>query len=144
MNSVSAALPYSWSKGFLKGDFLNTYLTMCLGVRKSNNTSAMRVIIYITTSFRVRKFDNTSAMRFIFFLKIFKIQFKFTILQNESENIFCFWDNCIWKYCCKLSLLTREYLISAVNGLTNSPKILHISQRDFHNLNCLHSDQRIS
>ena len=31
----------------------------------------------------------------------------------------------------KLSLLWREYLLSAVNVLTNSLKLLHITKRDF-------------
>ena len=32
-------------------------------------------------------------------------------------------------------LLRREYLSSTLNPLTNSPKILDITQRDFFNLN---------
>ena len=35
----------------------------------------------------------------------------------------------------KLSFLRKEYLLSAVNGLTNNPKILHITQGDLFNLN---------
>ena len=38
------------------------------------------------------------------------------------------------------ALLTREDLLSAVNGLTNGPQILPITQRDFFHLNCLHRD----
>ena len=41
----------------------------------------------------------------------------------------------------KLSLLRREYLSSAVNVLTNCPKIFHITKIDFFQLNCVHSDQ---
>ena len=37
----------------------------------------------------------------------------------------------------KLFLLTREYLSSPVNVLTNGRKILHITNRDFFHLNCL-------
>ena len=40
----------------------------------------------------------------------------------------------------KLSLLRTEYLYSAVNLLTNSPKILHISKTSFCQLNYLNSD----
>ena len=40
----------------------------------------------------------------------------------------------------KVSLLTREYLSSAVNVLTNSPKILHITEKDFIYFNYLHID----
>ena len=45
--------------------------------------------------------------------------------------MFRFLDNCIWKCCYKLFLLRREYMLPAVNGLTNIPKILHIAQKEF-------------
>ena len=83
-------------------------------------------------------------MRVIFFLKILKIEFKFTKCKEKLENIFFFWDNCIKKCYYKFSLLRREYLLSAVNGLTNSPTILHIIQREFLNLICLGRDQLVS
>ena len=63
--------------------------------------------------------------------------------KKNSQKIFSFWDNSIWKCCNKVPLSRREYLSSAVNVLTNSPKILHISQRDFFKSNCLHKDQYI-
>ena len=63
--------------------------------------------------------------------------------NKKSENIFRFWDNCIWKCYYKLSLLRREYLLSVVNGLTNSAKIFSITQRDFFKLNTLNRDQQI-
>ena len=79
------------------------------------------------------------------FLKIFKFEYKFRKCKKEkkknSENIFRFLDNCLWKCCNKLPLLRREYLWSEVNGLKKSPKILHIIKRDFFNLNCLHSEK---
>ena len=43
--------------------------------------------------------------------------------KGNGEKVFGFWDNCIWKCCNKLPLLRREYLSSAVNGLTNRIKI---------------------
>ena len=58
-------------------------------------------------------------------------------------QILSFWDNCIWIGCLTLSLLRREYLSSAVSVLTNSVKTIHITSRDFFELNCLHSDQSI-
>ena len=121
-NSVSARLPCWLWKGRLKQNFLD---------------------IYLTTSFGVRKFKNTSAMRGIFFQKIFKIESKFWKCNKNSENRFSSWVHCIWECCFKLSLLTREYLLSAVNGLANSPKNFCITQREFLNLNCLHGDQKI-
>ena len=124
--SVSACLPCYLSKGRLKTDLLD---------------------IYLTTSFGVHKFQNTLAMKVIFFLKMSKLESKFKNYKKKkkkkkkSENIFRFWDNCISKCCYRLSLLTRENLLSAVNELTNSPKILHITQRDFFNMNYVHGDQ---
>ena len=93
--------------------------------------------IYLTTSLVVRKFKNTSAMRVILFLKMYKIESKFRKWKKNWDNIFRFWDNCVWKCCYKLSLLRTEYLLSGVNRLTNSPMILHITKRDFFNLSCL-------
>ena len=61
--------------------------------------------------------------------------------KKMQKLFFVCWDNCIGKCCNKLSLLRREYLLSAVNGLGNSPKILDITQTDLLNLNCVHSDQ---
>ena len=77
----------------------------------------------------------------LFFWKCSKLNLTLENAKKNWENSFCFWDKCIWKCCNKLSLLRREYLSSAVNRLTNSPKILHITQTDFFNLNCFHSDQ---
>ena len=86
--------------------------------------------IYLTAFFGVRKFKNTSTIRVIFFWKMFEIKYKFRKYKKKLKKYFRFWDNCIWKCYYKLSLLRRDYLLSAVNGFTNSPKILHITQRD--------------
>ena len=40
-----------------------------------------------------------------------------------------------------INSLCSEYFSSAVNRLTNSPKILNITQRDFFNPYYLHRDQ---
>ena len=58
------------------------------------------------------------------------------VKKNNSETNFPFWDNCIWKCSLKSSLLRKEYLLSALNGLTNRPRIFHSTHRDFFNLNC--------
>ena len=63
--------------------------------------------------------------------------------KKKLENIFHFWDKCIRICCNRLPLLRREYLSLAFNGLTNSPKVLHIIKRDFFLLNCLRRDQFI-
>ena len=114
--SVLVGLPLYLSKGPLKWDFLD---------------------IYLTTFFGVRKFKNTSAMRVIFFLKMFKIEskiWKFKKKKRKSwEKFFPFWENCMWNCCNKLPRLRREYLPSAVNVLTKSPKIFGITNRDISN-----------
>ena len=61
--------------------------------------------------------------------------------KKNSQNSFRSSDKGISKYCNKLSLLRREYLSAAVNGLLNNPKILNITKRDVFNLSCLHRDQ---
>ena len=53
---------------------------------------------------------------------------------------FCFLDKCMCIDSIKLPLLTKEHLSSAVNPLTKSPKILHITKRDFSQLNSIHND----
>ena len=108
LNKFSAHLPRYLSNGPLKGDFLDIYLTTSFGVRKFNNTAAIRV----------KK-------------------------KKKRENYFRFWDNCVGKCCYKLSLLTREYLLSTVNGLTNSRQVFHTTQRDFFKPNCVHRDHKI-
>ena len=119
---VWSCLPCCFSKGPLKRDFLDIYLTMFFGVCN---------------------FVNASAMMVIFLWKCSKINLVLQIAETNSENVFCFWDNCIWIRCLKLSLLRRKLLSSGVNMLTNILKTLHISNRGFFQVNCLHIDQWI-
>ena len=65
MNSVSAGLPFYLSKGLPKRDTFDIYLTTCFGVRK---------------------FKNTSAMGDIVFLKMFKIESKFTKCKKKMKQ----------------------------------------------------------
>ena len=65
MNSVSARLLCFLSKGPLKQDFMD---------------------IYLTTFFRVRKFKNASVMRAIFYLKILKIEPKFGKIKKKFKK----------------------------------------------------------
>ena len=121
-NNVSTCLPCYFCKSLLKWDFLD---------------------IDLTTFLAVHKFKNASAIRLIFFLKMFKIESTFRKSKKNWDIIFRFWDNCIWKYCYRFSLLRGKYLLSAINMLINSPKILHITQRDFFNLDLLQRHQWI-
>ena len=120
LNSVSRGLPCYLSKDPLKRDFLD---------------------IYLTTFFGIPNFKKTSTMGVMFVWKIFKIESKFRKCKKISGNIFHFRYNCIWKCCHKLPLLRKGHLLSGLNWLINSPKILYITQRDFFNLNCEHRDQ---
>ena len=61
--------------------------------------------------------------------------------RKDPEHDFSFWDNSIWIGSVELSLLRREYLSSAVNVLTSSLKIFHITKKDFFQLNSLDSNQ---
>ena len=63
-------------------------------------------------------------------------------MQKKIEKkLLCFLDHCVWIDCVNLSLLRRENLWPAVNVLTNSPKILHITKRGFFQLNWFQVDQ---
>ena len=84
------------------------------------------------------KFENKSALRVISFYKNFKIESKFKKIQIKIQKI-SFVSKIIASKN-KLPLLRRKYLSSAVNGITNSPQILHITQRGFLNLYWLHSN----
>ena len=76
-----------------------------------------------------------------FFWKCSKFKLDFKNAQKNSEKVFSFPDYCIWIGCVKLSLLRREYLPSALSVLGNSLDILHITNRNFLKVNCLHRDQ---
>ena len=78
-------------------------------------------------------FGNTSAMRVRFFWKCSKFNVHFKDAEKNWEKKFCFWDKCLWLVCIELSLLTREYLSSAVIVLTNSLKTFHVTKTDLSN-----------
>ena len=61
--------------------------------------------------------------------------------EKNSEKVFSFWDHCISIGTVKFSLLRAEYLPSAANVLTSSPKIWHANKADFLQLNFLGSNQ---
>ena len=68
------------------------------------------------------------------FFKIYKILNRFQKCSKKFTKSF-------WIACFKLSVLRGKYLSSAVNVWRNSPKILHITKRDFFQMNFLDSDQ---
>ena len=123
LNQVLDSLPcYLW-KGPLKRDFLGTYLTASLAVRTFKTTSTMSVKFFFKKGSKLNlNLENSKKKHKIFFVSGINV----TIIS---------------KCCYKLSLLRTEYLLSAVNGLTNSPQTFHITQRVFLNLNCFHRHQ---
>ena len=98
--------------------------------------------IDLTRFFGVRNFGNTSGMRLNFFFRICsKFNLHFRNAEKDWEKVFCFRHTFIWIGCVKLSLLKREYLPSTPSVLINSLEILHITNGDFSQIYCIHSDQ---
>ena len=114
-------------------------ITMLL-VEGSSETELFRLLSnHVFRCPQVKKYISYDGHRFCF--KMLKIESKFIKWEKNSENIFRFWDNFISKCCYKLALLRRKYLLSAFNGLTNSLKILNITQRGLFNPNIVERDQ---
>ena len=122
LNSALARLPICFSKGPLKRDFLDIYLTMF----------SESVISEIQKLWRSSFFSKPS-----------KFQIDFKNAAKISEKLSCFCYNCIWIGIVKLSLLRTGYFSSVANVLTSSPKILHVNKREFFQLNWLFRDQWI-
>ena len=76
-----------------------------------------------------------------FFWKCSKLNVDFTNEDKSWEKGLSFWYSRIWIRCVKLSLLSREYLSSVVNVLTNSLKILHRTNIDFFQATYFQRDQ---
>ena len=121
-NSAWARLPCSLSNGPLKRDFLDIYLT----------TFSESVISKIQKLWRSSFFSNCS-----------KLNLDFENAAKNCEKKIFFSEIIIWIVIVKLSLLSTGYFSSAANVLTSSPKIWHVSQRDFFEHNFLDSDEGI-
>ena len=133
-NTSWARLPCSFLKGPPKRDFLDIYLT----------TFSESVI---------SKTQNLWGLSF--FKKYLNFQLDFKNAAKNSENVLCSLNNCMRIGIVKLTLLRTGYGIvkltllrtgyfsSAANVLRSSPKISHVNQRDFFQINCLGSDQLI-
>ena len=121
-NSAWARLACCFSKGPLKVDFLDVYLT----------TFSESVIFEI---------HNLSGQFFCSKRSKFQLEFK-----NEAKNrekVFYFSDNCIWIGIVKLSVLRTGYFSSIANLLTSSPKTWHVKERNFFEYNFFASDHWI-
>ena len=99
--------------------------------------------IYLTTFLDslISKLQNLCESSF--FSKYWKFTLDFKNTAKRREKVSCFWDNCFSIGIVKLSLLRTRYFSSAGNVLTSSPKIWHVKNRDFFQLNLLGSDQWI-
>ena len=120
--SVWARLPCCLSKGPLKPNVLDIYLTRF-----------MESVIL-----EIHQLWGSS-----FSWKSIKFNIYFKNADKNWEKVFCFCHKCISIGSAKLSLLRRVYLCSPVNVLTNSLKIFDSTKRDFFQLNYLHSHQWI-
>ena len=68
---------------------------------------------------------------------------KIPLTEEKLEKIFfCFSGNCIWIKNWKLSQSGTEYLPSAVNVLTITPKISKFKKEDIFHVIYPHSDQK--
>ena len=92
---------------------------------------------------RVRNFKITKSMMASFLSKCWKFHLDFKNGAENSEKVSSLWDNCIWIGIVKWFLLRRGYFSLAANVLTSSPKIWHVNNREFFQLNWLVSDQTI-
>ena len=138
-NSIALAVINKFDKGAvveISTMFGSTYHVACQWVFSSVN-----FYTFINDVCGVRNLGNTKSIRVIFFVKMFKTYFRFRKCRIKFRKSFCFWYNCISIGIVKFSLLRTGYLPLAANVLTRSPKIWHVTKRDFFQLNCLSSDQ---
>ena len=92
----------------------------------------------------VCNFGNTLAITIIFFLKMFlKVYVDCINVTKNRENFFCFYNNCIIIRNCKFPQSWKGYLSSAVNVLTNTPKISKFNKGDIFQLISAQSNQKI-
>ena len=89
--------------------------------------------IYLTTFSECVNSEIQNLWGSSFFWNHLKFKLDFKNSTQNSQKIFCFWDNCIWISIVKLSLLGTGYFSSAGSVLTSSIKICHVNKRDFFN-----------
>ena len=104
--------PCCLSKGSLKRDFLDIYLT----------TYSDSIISEIQKLRGLPFFHNGQNL-----VEISKMQ------QKLATKFFCFWENCVWIGIVKLSLLSTGYFSSAPNVLRSSPKIRDVKSIELEN-----------
>ena len=93
-----------------------------------------------TKFFKVCNLGNTLAMTIIFYFKIFQVWCRFQKWYKNSEKVFGFSENCIWNGSGKFSQSWTSYLQSAVNVLTNQPKISRTTREYIFKINFPQND----
>ena len=63
--------------------------------------------------------------------------------KKNPEKVFYFLDKCVRTCCAKMCILQREYLLSAVNVLTNSLKISDQTNADIFQPNISQMHRKI-
>ena len=104
--------PCCLSKGPLKRDFLDIYLT----------TYSDSIISEIQKLRGLPFFHNGQNL-----VEISKMQ------QKLATKFFCFWENCVWIGIVKLSLLSTGYFSSTPNVLRSTPKIRDVNSIELEN-----------
>ena len=107
-NRVSARLPCYLSKGPLKREFSEIYLTTCFGVRKFKNISAIRVIFFFLKMFKIgSKFRICKKKK-----KMPKMFFVSEIIASENVaiNCLCSEDNTSHRQCMRYQAVLRFYI----------------------------------
>ena len=104
--------PCCLSKGSLKRDFLDIYLT----------TYSDSIISEIQKLRGLPFFHNGQNL-----VEISKMQ------QKLATKFFCFWENCVWIGIVKLSLLSTGYFSSTPNVLRSTPKIRDVNSIELEN-----------
>ena len=97
---------------------------------------------FLTKIITVCNLGNMLAMTIIFSFKMFKISRSIDKWNKNWEKVFRFSDNCIWIGSWKFSQPWTVYLPSAVNVLTNIPKISFNTRGEIFQINFTQNDKQ--
>ena len=118
LNSDWARLPYCLSRGTLKWDLLDIYLTTF----SESVTSKIKLYECNLLSKRI-KFD-----------------LDFKNAAKHWDKVFCFWNKCIW---IGIVPMKKKILFFSGQCVDKESKIWHVNKRDFFEQNFLASDKWI-
>ena len=139
-NSITCTMINKYGKvGVVQTWTVLGLLTMLLVERSSERGILRHLFNNLFLSAKFRKY--ISCERSLFLKKCTKFNLALKKSETSWGNVICFLDNCIWIGRLGLSLLSRKYLSSAVNMLTDILKTFHITKKIFFKLNRFHNDQ---